>query len=273
MKRILLFLAALCLILTGCGKKQPEPTEPTVTEPTEPQMKTVWVRTSQTSQTEGLTSRTELIYDENDRVTEVAVWVNDTETTRYVVECDENGNFIRWTSHEEVQEYTYDASGRLRTFCCYAGETLTTGYEFTYDDSGNRTRFALRMDRIGVEQQTDYFYDENGHNIRQEVSLGGELSRYCDCVCDADGRILTLTSYSADGTPDLTTEYTYDGSTETQISRSADGAVIQTIVITRDGYGNIIRTENYSSTGALLVTETTAWKAIEVPIDCPRASI
>lgn len=273
MKRILLILAALCLILAGCGEKAPEPTAPTVTEPTAPQTKIIWVRTSQTSETEGLTSRTELIYDENDRVTEVAVWVNDTETARYAVECDENGNFIRWTSHEEVQEYTYDDQGRLLTFDCYTGDTLTTGYKFTYDASGNRSQVKLHLDRIGVEQQTDYYYDENGHNIRQEVSLGGELSRYSDCVCDAGGRLLTLTGYTADGTPDLTTEYTYDGSTETQVSRSADGTVIQTIVITRDGQGNIVRTESYSGTGALLVTETTTWKAIEVPIDCPRASI
>ena len=56
MKRILLILAALCLILAGCGEKKPEPTEPTATEPTEPQMKTVWVRTSQTSQTHDRTA-------------------------------------------------------------------------------------------------------------------------------------------------------------------------------------------------------------------------
>lgn len=274
MKRILLLFGVLCLLLAGCGGETvPESTAPIVTEPTEPQMKTVWVRTSQTSETDGLTSRTELIYDENDRVTEVAVWVNDTETTRYAVECDGNGNFIRWTSHDEVQEYAYDDSGRLLSFSTYSDGTLVNGYEFAYDGSGNRTQVKLCLERIGVEQQTDYFYDENGHNFRQEVRLGGELSRYSECVCDEEGRIITMTGYTALGTLDLTTEYTYDGTTETQISRSADGNVIQTIVITRDGFGNIIRTEGYSGTGALLVTETTVWKAIEVPIDCPRASI
>ena len=273
MKRILLIFAALCLILAGCGGKQPEPTAPTVTEPTEPQMKTVWVRTSQTSETRGRTSRTELIYGENDRVTEAAVWVNDTETLRYAVECDENGNFIRWTSHEEVQEYTYDDQGRLLTYNCYTGETLTTGYEFTYDASGNRTRVRLHMDRLGVVQQTDYIYDEKGQNIRQEVYLGDELSRYSDCVCDEEGRLLTLTTYTADGKPDLITDYTYEGTVETQVSRNANGELIQTIVITRDTWGNIVRTESYSAAGVLLVTETTAWKAIAVPIDCPRASV
>lgn len=273
MKRILGFFAALVLIFGGCAQKEPEATQPPATEPTGPQTKTVWVRASQTSQTEGLVSRTEMIFDEQDRVTEVAVWVNDAESARYAVECDENGNYIRWTSHEEIQEFTYDGQGRLLSFCCYTGEVLTTGYEFAYDDSGNRTRLTLRMDRLGVSQQTDYIYDENGHNIRQEVYLGGELSRYADCVTDEDGRILTMTGYTADGTPDLTTTYTYDGSTETQTSRTADGTVIQTIVITYDDQGNAVRTESYSGTGALLVSETTTWKAIEVPIDCPRASI
>lgn len=272
MKRIFLILAALCLLLAGCAREEePLPTESPIA-PTLAPRKTVWVMESQTSQTQGRTSRLELIFD-GIRVTEAVYWENDTETARYAVECDENGNYIRWTSADEVRAYTYDDSGRLLSFNTYSGETLTTGYEFTYDADGNRTRQVLLIDRLNVDQQTDYIYDEQGHNIRQEVYLGGELTRYSECVCDSEGRITSMTGYTADGQEDLLTEYVYDGDTETQISRNIYGEIIQTVVITRDSFGNIIRTESYSATGALLTTETTAWRAVTVPIDCPRASI
>ena len=272
MKKIFCILLTVCLLLAGCVRdKTPDPTE-SPTAPTLAPMKTVWVRESQTSQTQGKTSRLELIYD-GTRVTEAVFYDNEVESTRYAVECDENGNFICWTSHEEVQEYTYDAAGRLLSFNTYSGDKLTTGYTFAYDAAGNRTSLRLTIDRLNVDQRTDYLYDEAGRNTRQEVYLGGELTRYSHCECDEAGRITAMTGYTAGGTEDLLTEYVYDGDTETQISRNIHGEIIQTVVITRDGFGNIIRTENYSATGALLATVTTVWRAVVVPVDCPRASI
>ena len=273
MKRFFCILLALGLLLAGCAGNAPAPTDPPEADPTEPQMKMVWVRTSQTTQTQGLTNRTELIYDANDRVTEAAVFVNEAETARYTVECDENGNFIRWTSHEEVQEYVYDAAGNLLRYETFKNGDLATGYTFTYDAAGNRISQELRIQRLGVAQRTDYLYDDQGRNIRQEVYLDGKLTRTADCVCDDQGRILTMEGRAADGTLEHITEYAYEGGVETRVSRTPEGEVIQTILIIRDSWDNIIRTESYSGTGALLVTEITAWKLIAVPADCPRASI
>ena len=51
-----------------------------------------------------------------------------------------------------------------------------------------------------------------------------------------------------------------------------DGTVTQKTVITYDDQGNLLSTVIYDGSDTLISSETHTWKAIQVPIDCPRAS-
>lgn len=277
-KKLLALILALSLVLclAACGET-PDPTEPTGTaDTTQKQTKTVYVHSSITQQAGENVTRTEYIYDDQNVLTQVVQSVNDAQTNTYNVECDENGNFTKWSADVEgtqmVTEYTYDEQGRSLGTFAYMNGVLMTSTEYTWED-GRRTSITTKMPTQELEQRMVFIYDENGCMLRQDAYLNGELNGYIIYSADEQGRTAAATSYQPDGTVSLAGTYTYEGSTTTVITSRSDGTVEQKTVTVYDEQGNLSQSTVYDGDGNILSSEKHTWMAIEVPLDCPRASV
>jgi YD repeat-containing protein len=266
MKRLLCLLAAV-LLLTGCTGKSPEqPTE------TEPATKTVFVHSSMTYSSGGVTSRTDYLYNEAELLTEVVVSDGQgAELQRYLVTCDENGNPIEWTSAAgSTVNYTYDAQGRTLRTETYTGETLMTSTEYTWSGS---LRISTTVKTTGGDQRVEYTYDRNDALIRQDAYEGGQLSRYVLYTPGDNGKPLTAAMYDPEGNLLSTSAYAYEDGKETVTTVNGQGEDGMINTKTYDPHGNLLSDEYRDSAGNLLSSEVHEWMPIEVPADCPRAGI
>lgn len=271
MKKLFVLLSVLFLLcLTACTKSPASTTE--VTVPTEPQSKTVFVHTSITQEFGSTVSRTEYLFDEQDHVTEVVVYTNDTETKRHSVECDENGNFIRWHSDGSVTEYTYDDHGHPLSVLIYINDGLVSSTEYTWEND-LRTSVTSNIVSQGMTQRAIMTYDSSGRLLRQDSYTADTLISYTIYSTGGDGRIASVTAYLPDGTLLYTSTYTREGTTETITSTLPDGAIHRTAVLTYDEHGNLLSQVICDSENNIISKEIHTWKAVVVPIDCPRASV
>lgn len=270
MKRIFLYLAAAlcCLCLTACQTDTPpETTAPIQSVPT---TKTVYLHTSVTQEHGASVTRTEYVYDEADRLTHIVTYANDQETSRYQVQCDENGNAIRWSSGNTAMQCSYDAEGHtLGTSVLMDGRTVSaTTYEWT---DGLRT--AIISTGKDFESRHSFTYDEAGHLVRQDIYTNGELTGYTVCTNDEQGRVVNATAYLPDGSAASQITYVYGDVTETRTTTLADGTVTQIVVLTYDENGNLATSVTRDGAGSVIEKQTHLWRAVTVPIDCPRAPI
>lgn len=270
MKKITILILLLCLLLSGCQRPS-EPsasTDPSVaTDLTEPTTKTIHIRTSVTTRTGDTETRTEYILDGSDRVCRVEAYTNDQLTQSYDVQCDENGNYILWTSQTSQIRYSYDQAGRLTGYSAYAGDTLISSTEYTWEDDLLMS-ITQKMPAQSTEHRATMVYDPEGHLLRQDDYLGGTLLRYQIFTLGEDGRASGSTIYLADGTVSQTTTYHYEDRTIT--ITADDGSYTQQ---TLDAHGNQISTVEYAADGSQISDQSCTWKAIQVDLDCPRASI
>lgn len=266
MKRLLCLLAA-ALLLTGCTGKNPA--EPEETEPT---VKTVYVHSSISYSSGGVNSRTDYIYNEEDLLTDVIVSDGaGAQLQRYLVTCDENGNPTEWTSAADTTvSYTYDAQGRTLRTETYTGETLMTSTEYTW--SGD-LRISTTVKTSSQDQRIEYTYDGNDALIRQDAYEGGQLSRYMLLTNGEDGKPLNASLYDVEGNLLSTTTYAYEVGKETATTADAEGKVSVINIKTYDTHGNLLSDEFLDSAGVTLSAELHEWKAVEVPVDVPRASV
>ena len=280
MKRSLLLLTCFCLLaLTACAKTPPA-TEPTTTAaavadptaPARPQTKTVYVHTSMTQEYGSTVNRTEYLFDRQDHVTEVVVYTNDTETKRYSVQCDENGNYTKWISADSVMTYSYDDQGHILGTSLYVNDALISSKAYTWDN-GLRTSVTTKMEAQGMTQRVLMTYDGSGRLLRQDTYTADTLSGYSIYATGADGNVTAVTHYQPDGTLLSTSTYTRTDNVETVTSALPDGTVNQTAILTYDVHGNLLAQEIFDNSNALISKETHTWKAVEVPLDCPRASV
>lgn len=268
MKRSAALVLGLCLLwLAGCTQT-PGP----ATDPTQPQTKTVYVHTSLTQEFGATVNRTEYLFDAQDHVTEVVVYTNDEQTKRHSVECDENGNYIKWTSDNSVTEYTYDQSGHSLGVSLYINDELVSSTAYTWEGD-LRTSVTTQMVTQGMTQRLLMTYDSSGRLLRQDTYSADTLSSYAIYTTGEDDRIAAMTVYQPDGTLLYTNTYTWEGTTQTVMSTLPDGTVNQTAVLTHDEHGNLLTQVIYDSKNELISKETHTWKAVTIPIDCPRASV
>ena len=266
MKRILCLLAA-ALLLTGCGEKAPE--EPVETEPA---VKTVYLHKSITRTQGNTTGRTDYIYNDENLLTDVIVSDGTgKELQRYLVDCDENGNPVEWTSAAgSTVLYTYDTQGRTLRTETYTGDTLMTSTEYNW--SGD-LRVSVTVKTPTQEQRTEYTYDDKGCMTRQDLYTGGVLSSYGLYTLNDDGKPAQCSTFGPDGNPVAEVRYEYDGKTEKRITADLQGTVLQTQILTYDDHGNLLKSDLVDYGGAVVSSEVHEWMAIEVPSDAPRASI
>jgi hypothetical protein len=269
MKKSVVLLSCLFLLgMTACKEKP----EATPTDPTLSQTKTVYVHTSITQEYGSTVNRTEYLFDEADHVSEVVVYTNSTETKRHRVECDENGNYIKWISDGSVTEYSYDELGHSLGMSLYINDVLISSTEYTWEND-LRTSITTKMEAQGMTQRILMTYDSSGRLLRQDTYTADTLSSYSIYATGEDGRVTSVTLYQPDGTLISTNTYTRAGTKETITSTLPDGTVNQTAVLGYDEQGNLLTQEIFGSNGQLISRETHTWKAVVVPIDCPRASV
>lgn len=273
MKKRFAIVLALMLTLCACSKN-PEPAAPSQTSAPEaapaPDSKTVYIRTSQTHTSDGSVTRTDYVLDEENQVVEVQIFTNDVQTTHYDVECDENGNYIRWIGENMTILYDYDAQGNPLGKSVYSGETLISSTEYTWEN-GNQT--ALLNRNGPQEQRTVYLYNEAGQKVREEFYQNSVLVNYSHLTLGEDGRPVTQEVYLADGTLYSTISYGYEGTDCTATTTLTDGTAGGSTQYRYDDHGNLICTTTLDGEGNILSETTETWQAIEVPLDSPRASI
>ena len=266
MKRLLCLLLPV-LLLAGCGKNVPEdPVE------TQPQSKTVYVHKSLTRIQGDTTGRTDYIYDEENRLTDVIVSnAQGEELHRYLVTCDENGNPIEWASAAgNTVTYTYDTQGRTLRTETYNGETFMTSTEYNW--SGN-LRISTTVKTALQEQRTEYTYDDKGGLTRQDLYAGGVLSSYGLYTLNEAGKPAQCETFDPEGNPVVEVTYEYNGNTEKRITSDLQGKVLQTQIMTYDDAGNLLQNDLVDSTGSVVSSEVHEWLPIEVPYTSLRASI
>lgn len=269
MKKRLLLLLALLLLLTGCRKNDPADTSGNG-QSAQQDTKTVFIRTSHTMSSGEAVTRTDYVLGENDRVEQVVIYTNGTETTRYEVQCDEHGNYVRWIGEHLTSTFHYDEEGRPLGKSVYTGEILISSTEYTWEN-GNQVSVA---DRNGSqEQRTVWYYNDSGQKVREELYQNGILVNYSQITSGEDGLPISQTVYLADGTLRSTVSYVYDGMRCTVTTVLADGTVEKQTEHIHDEYGNLLSTTTYDGTGALISKVEDTWKAIQVPKDSLRASI
>lgn len=271
----LLTALVLCLSLSACHRT-PEPTTPSSSAVAEkPTVKTIYVHTSVTQNSPSMDARTEFLYDENDHLKEVIQYSGTSQTLRYQVQCDDNGNFTVWTSNtdnlELIIRYAYDEQGRSLGTAHYQNGELMTATTYTWDGD-LRTGVHVKMPGQNREQSTVYTYNSQGLLVRQDVYADGNLVRYGIHTADEWQRTTSISFYLPNGTPESTSTVVYEGFTQTHTLAQPDGTVTQKAVITYDDQGNLLSTVIYDGSDTLISSETHTWKAIQVPIDCPRAS-
>lgn len=268
MKKILAAWTALAALLglTGCA------IDPGSTLPTQPPSKTVYVHTSITQEFGSTVSRTEYIFDENDQVKEVVVYTNDIETKRHSVECDENGNYIRWTSDGSVMEYAYDDQGHNLGMSMYIGGNLVSSTEYVWEN-GLRTSVTTKMAAQNMTQKVLMTYNAAGFLLRQDSYTADTLSSYSIYTNDANGRVQSTSTYLPDGTLYTTSTHSWYNDTQTVTTTDANGTVTQIAVMTYSISGHLLSHEIYNAEKELISKETHTWKAIQVDPDCPRASV
>lgn len=272
MKKIIAILSALCmgLCLPACTQEPPAPTEPTA--PTEPPYKTVYVHSSITQEFGSAVSRTEYLFDEQDRVTEVVVYTNGVETKRHSVACDENGNYVRWTSDNSVMEYAYDEAGYSLGMTMYIDGSLVSSTTYTWEN-GLRTSVTTQMAGQDMTQRVLMTYNPSGTLLRQDSYAADTLVSYSIYDHDENGKVQTMTTYQPDGSLYSISTHSWEGPAQTITTTDSDGAVIQTAVLTYDDYGNLLTHTVYNAYHEQVSKETHTWKAVQVEPDCPRASV
>ena len=270
MKKIVWILSAFVLLLSLAACT--DGSAPETTAPTQPSKKTVYVHSAITQEFGSTVNRTEYIFDEQDRVTEVVVYTNDTETKRHSVESDENGNYIRWTSDGSVMEYTYDEQGHNLGMTMFIDGELVSSTEYVWNN-GLRTAVTTKMAAQNMTQKVLMTYDSNGLLLRQDSYSADSLSSYSLYAYDENGRVKSMTTYLPDGTLYTVSTHSWEGNTQTIVTADAQGAAMQTAVLTYDDARNLLTHSVYNALGDLVSKETHTWKAILVDSECPRASV
>ena len=271
MKRLGAFLLT-ALLLTGCHGDKTVPTQPTdtVNQNQNNQLKTVYIRTSETLTSGSNVTRTDYLLGENNQVSQVVIYTNDAQTQCYDVQCDENGNYVQWVSDDIRITYAYDQMGRPLGSTCYHGETVTSSVKQIW---GGENLAELVVRNGSQETRTVYTYNDAGLKIREELYLEGVLCGYSQLVHDDQGAVLTQTIYNANGTEDKSIHYVHEGNTSTATTVKPDGTVERKTVEVYDDHGNLTRTTEYDGQDRLLTEKTATWTPIQVPITIPRASV
>lgn len=163
-----------------------------------------------------LNSQTNYTYDEAGRLVKTEGFGYAEVYTTYMSEFfyDDAGNLIREKAYENGElwkEEVYDANGNILEGFSYMGGGYDFHSVYTYDEAGKLQ--SIRTDRSGEPRSGgDYFYDEAGRLIREEIfqiSNGERKELVNTYTYDENGRCIRYDIGGYQGEQSYET-YTYD---------------------------------------------------------------
>lgn len=297
MKRILIAMLVLTLLLCGCGKEEPKPTEPA--PQTQPQTEeTLPTEAPATEDPDGIPEGLEGVTEPStgEKTVYLAVRMSvenaDGEETSYeTYTYDEQG---RRTGSQEVRT---DGQAGTTTSTIYSENgdyvTVYTTGEFTYsvrnflDEMGNVIRDEMVEDgnvtdttertfdqygnQLTVRTDFGYFtyeytYDENGNVTKRKEYHDGVLIGWLEMTYDADERVTESAYYGPDGDISYSTAITWEGNTQTSNYRDAEGEVYMVVMESFDDRGNTLFRETWQ--GDLVVSRVSyTYEPFQIPVN------
>lgn len=210
MKRLLTLLLCACLLvsLAACSKNtdttpdegKNDPTNPSVdnspTDPTQDPDDQPSVKKERLISQTILDSYGSVMLDahyhyDSDGNLELFTQTISGTTQSYTVECDENGNPVKYISDNDTVRFEYNEQGLL--IKQVDGTTIIT---HTYDDSGNLLRIVYVMLGGGADITTDFIW-EDGVIVKADSSSNG-IKTYTLYAYDEKGREIRTELYDAD---------------------------------------------------------------------------
>lgn len=210
MKKYFSLILCLCLLvsLVACSKNtdttpdegKNDPTNPSVDNtPTDPTQDPVDPPAAKKDQ---LVSQTILdcngtvmmdahyYYDSDENLKQFTQTISGT-TQSYTVECDENGNPVKYISDNNTVTFEYNEQGLL-----IKQADSATSITHTYDDNGNLLRIVYVMLGGGADITTDFIW-EDGVKVKTESSSNG-VKTYTLYTYDEKGREIRTEQYDAE---------------------------------------------------------------------------
>lgn len=157
-------------------------------------------------------------YNDSGRVTKLEIYEEGSFLYDIDIECDENGNPIKYEYTDEgveyVEEYEYHENGKDKSFKIYEDGRLVVDVE--YDEFGNEINYKNYEDGVLESEEkyeVKYEYDEGGKVIIAKSYLDGAL--HSESQYDEDEDIVVEYGYHDDGTTmfKITYEYVMDEAT------------------------------------------------------------
>lgn len=289
MKKLISLILVLLLLLTACGGKKPEQTNPTggtdAPRPTETQAPTdsegvldptteiryLLVKMIVTNDLGQELWGREYSYDENGFCTGEREYSNIGAAPYSRVNAPDalgrigTSTFTEADGSQYTITYTYDEFNRcIREDVSWDGELLEYT-EYSYNEQGN---YLTLKQYIGGELVVDYSfsytYDGQGNQVSMDEYFFGELMNHVATVYDADGRELATTTTLVNGEIMGRTESQWDGLTETRLYFSGDETEPFMIsVFTYDDQGNVVFEET-SQDGEILNRSEYIYEPFEV---------
>ena len=289
MKKLISLILVLLLLLTACGGKKPEQTNPTggtdAPRPTETQAPTdsegvldptteiryLLVKMIVTNDLGQELWGREYSYDENGFCTGEREYSNIGAAPYSRVNTPDalgrigTSTFTEADGSQYTITYTYDEFNRcIREDVSWDGELLEYT-EYSYNEQGN---YLTLKQYIGGELVVDYSfsytYDGQGNQVSMDEYFFGELMNHVATVYDADGRELATTTTLVNGEIMGRTESQWDGLTETRLYFSGDETEPFMIsVFTYDDQGNVVFEET-SQDGEILNRSEYIYEPFEV---------
>lgn len=247
MKKATICLLTFLLLLCGCAKTE---------EPENPYRLKFY--TSESTISGNLTHdiRCEYFYDEHGFVYQLdSYWHGDLLRSESP-ERDEYGNTICNTitnsdGSQTVEEHTLtlDKQHRILRDEVYVDGICQSIWEYAYDEDGNQTMLNIirnpESKESSITSWVDMRYDRNGNLLREDVRWSHSSSSYTE-YSYKEGRLDKTSSYDENNKLTGYTQYSYDetGLIVTLTTYTADGTLEETVVNTYDVYGNLLTNES-----------------------------
>lgn len=266
MKRLIPIVLSLLLLLSACGRKNPQQTDPTGGTDT-PQI----TETQAPTDSEGVLDPTTEIryllvkmivtndlgqelwgrdytYDETGFRTGEREYSNIGSASYSRINTPDalgrigKSVFTELDSSQYTVTYTYDEFDR-----CIREDVLRENgeqerLEYSYNEHGNYLTLKQYIDgQLVMDYSFSYTYDGQGNQVSMDEYLFGELMNHVATVYDADGRELASTTSLVNGEIQSRTESQWDGLTETRHYFSGqETEPFMVSIFTYDDRGNVV---------------------------------
>lgn len=231
-KRIAVMFLAASVLLAGCAKQDPEPTQPQ-----EPKQ----VSCITTTHPDGTVEKMEQVYDEKGNMIKANHYAGEKLQVSYDVVCDEEGRTLKMSDEASgtgiTMEYTYNADGTTQKVETKLNDETFFIQSYTYHENGEKATYKEDARSSGTIEYK-YIYEE-GVMRWEECYENGELSFSWEYTYDENGKRVTGTLRDSNFMLDGSREYRYEEAVTTVTTYDVEGAVRN------------VKTAHYNSDGSV----------------------